>query len=59
MGDRLTSRIALVTGTGRGIGRAIARGLAGEGAMVILSGRDEAKLAAVAGEIQAAGGSWF
>jgi gluconate 5-dehydrogenase len=41
----LSGRIALVTGSSRGLGWAIARGLAGAGARVILHGRDTALLA--------------
>jgi gluconate 5-dehydrogenase len=40
----LTGRVALVTGSSRGIGTAIADGLAGSGAAVILNGRDPARL---------------
>jgi NAD(P)-dependent dehydrogenase (short-subunit alcohol dehydrogenase family) len=40
----LAGRHAVVTGGGRGIGRAIAARLAGAGASVTLMGRDEAKL---------------
>jgi NAD(P)-dependent dehydrogenase (short-subunit alcohol dehydrogenase family) len=40
----LTGRVCIVTGGGRGIGRAIAAGLAEHGAAVILSGRTEATL---------------
>jgi NAD(P)-dependent dehydrogenase (short-subunit alcohol dehydrogenase family) len=44
----LTARVALVTGSSRGLGLAIARGLAAAGAHVILHGRDPARLAATA-----------
>ena len=44
----LTDRIALVTGSSRGIGRAIALGLAEAGAKVILHGRDPDRLKATA-----------
>ena len=42
----LTGKIALVTGSSRGIGSAIARGLAAAGATVVLNGLDEARLEA-------------
>ena len=50
----LTGRMALVTGSSQGIGFALAKGLAEAGAKVILNGRDEAKLAAAAGQIPGA-----
>lgn len=40
----LTSTVALVTGSSRGIGRALAEGLAGAGATVVLNGRDTDRL---------------
>lgn len=52
----LTGQVAIVTGGGRGIGRAIARALAAEGAAVVVSARTESEVRLVAGEIQAAGG---
>ena len=53
----LTGRLALVTGSSRGLGWAIARGLAGAGASVLLHGRDAARLAARAPELPNAVGS--
>jgi 3-oxoacyl-[acyl-carrier protein] reductase len=52
----LEGKVSLVTGASRGIGRAIAKALAAQGALVVLGARDTAKLAEVAGEIAAAGG---
>jgi NAD(P)-dependent dehydrogenase (short-subunit alcohol dehydrogenase family) len=49
-------RVALVTGAGRGLGRASARRLAAEGATTILVGRGGEALSAVAAEIEDAGG---
>ena len=40
----LSGRVALVTGAARGLGNAIARGLAGAGAHVVLNGRDASAL---------------
>lgn len=50
----LTGRVALVTGSSRGLGWAIARALAAAGARVVLNGRDPATL----GPRQAALASW-
>jgi NAD(P)-dependent dehydrogenase (short-subunit alcohol dehydrogenase family) len=51
----LDGKVALVTGGGRGIGRAIALALAGSGAAVAVTGRDTSKLDAVRAEIAAGG----
>ena len=48
----LKNQVALVTGSGRGIGKAIATLFAREGASVFLTARTEAQLAAAASEIQ-------
>ena len=48
--ERLNGRIALITGAGSGIGRAIALRLADMGMNLVLCGRREEKLRAVADE---------
>ena len=52
----LEGRVALVTGASQGIGKGIALELAKAGATVALAARNEAKLADVKSEIEAAGG---
>jgi NAD(P)-dependent dehydrogenase (short-subunit alcohol dehydrogenase family) len=52
----LAGQIAVVTGSGKGIGAAIARRLAAMGATVVVSGRTRSHLEKVAGEITEAGG---
>lgn len=53
---KLSGKTALVTGSSKGIGEAIARGLAREQAIVIVHGRDRAETKRVAQEITADGG---
>lgn len=53
----LAGQVALVTGSGRGIGAAIALGLARAGATVALSSRSPDQLAAVKAQIEALGGT--
>lgn len=53
---RLSGKTALVTGSTRGIGRAIAEQLAREGAFVAVSGRSQEQADQVAADIVAAGG---
>ena len=53
----LVGEVALVTGGGRGIGKAIAIALAGRGAKVVVTGRDERALGETVGEIVYQGGA--
>ena len=51
--SRLQDKIALVTGGGSGVGKAVAALFLKEGAKVVIAGRDAAKLSAVATELKA------
>lgn len=53
---RLAGQRALVTGSTRGLGEVIAKTLAKEGVWVVITGRDQANVERVVGEIRAAGG---
>jgi NAD(P)-dependent dehydrogenase (short-subunit alcohol dehydrogenase family) len=54
--QNLKNKVALVSGSGRGIGRAIALKLARHGAKVVVNDADEEPGRAVAEEINSAGG---
>ena len=56
MTTKLEGKAALITGSSKGLGKAMALALAAEGARIALVSRDRAKLEEVAAEIHAAGG---
>jgi 3-oxoacyl-[acyl-carrier protein] reductase len=53
----LENKVALVTGSSRGIGAAIAKLFAQEGAKVALHGRDQSALSAVRADVARSGGT--
>jgi NAD(P)-dependent dehydrogenase (short-subunit alcohol dehydrogenase family) len=52
----IRNRSALVTGASRGLGKELAKALAGEGARVVMVARGEAELAGAVEEVRAGGG---
>jgi NAD(P)-dependent dehydrogenase (short-subunit alcohol dehydrogenase family) len=54
---RLDGKVAIVTGAGQGIGEAIAKACAREGAKVVITGRTQSKLDEVAAKIEKDGGT--
>ena len=56
MTGKLAGKVALISGSGRGIGREIALKLANEGASVVINDLDAAPAARTAADIRAAGG---
>ena len=57
--DQFKDKTAIVTGASSGMGEAIARALAAEGAVVALAARRKDRLDAIVAEIAAAGGTAF
>src|SRR5690606_9074208 len=57
MGRQFEGRVAIVTGAGSGIGKAVAVALAAAGAKVVVSDLEAATAEAVVGGIEAAGGT--
>jgi len=56
MSSELSNKVVLVTGGGRGIGRAVCLALGAAGARVVVAARTQSQIQAVAREISASGG---
>lgn len=56
---RFQGKVALITGSSRGIGKELAKGFAREGARVVLHGRDKERLGGAAKELEALGAECF
>ena len=54
--SKLSGKVAIISGSGRGIGRALALKLASEGASIVVNDLDAEPASAVVAEIEAAGG---
>lgn len=59
MAESLTGKVAIITGGGRGIGAAIAAGLAAAGATVCVAARSTSEIEATAERLRDAGGDAF
>jgi NAD(P)-dependent dehydrogenase (short-subunit alcohol dehydrogenase family) len=57
MAQRLKDKVAIITGGGSGIGKAIAKSFIQEGAKVVLAARNQANMDATLKELQAMGGT--
>src|ERR1700751_2011817 len=56
MPNKLQGKVVLITGASAGIGRACARALAGEGALLVLTGRRLERLESLKKDVEALGG---
>lgn len=54
--DNIGNKVVIVTGASSGIGEAIVRKLAADGAIVVLAARRKDRLEKIAGDINASGG---